>query len=390
MKRRGFLFLLFFLLVLTGCSYSSSQNHIVAQMSVATNQYEQTYVFSIVQTKVSSNQSDDKPSYSGIFDLVVQDDKGAEISRQSLNQSFDNKELTIVGPVYLTIHDYNADNLLDIPIGFPVGDGTGEYKYVIFSLGIDGKIFSLPVKGYKEDGFVYTAAANCLTEFTQTGSIGEGKNPSLLIGVGENSGGFEPAKYIWDGKQFVFEKENPFIITQAELIDNRRRSLIKVIQTEYTKPLTPGQPGFSIYESMYRGRFDILVEDSIGKAISRVSLNRYFGNDDLGFGGSFPLVFEDYNKDGNYDFAIGQPVKNNPEFQYVLFSVNSEGTLYNLPTVGYKEDGFVYSAESQARFPLLKNGETGFKVTLSNVAGTGYTQGKYVWNGNKFIFSSSN
>ncbi|MGE5632546.1 MAG: hypothetical protein ACM3TR_15860, partial [Caulobacteraceae bacterium] len=95
------------------------------------------------------------------------------------------------------------------------------------------------------------------------------------------------------------------------------------------------------------------------------------------------------NTDGNYDFAIGRPVKNSPEFQYLLFSINPEGTVYNLPVVGYKEDGFVYSAGGEARFPLLKDGETGFEVTLSNMAGNGFTQGKYVWNGSEFIFTDS-
>ncbi|WP_206812468.1 hypothetical protein [Paradesulfitobacterium ferrireducens] len=390
MKTRGFLFILFsLLLLLNGCSTSSSQNPVVAQMAIETIHYELPYNFSIVQTKGSSTYINEKPSYSGIFDLVVQDGKGAETSRKSLNQYFGNIELTIVGPVNLTVNDYNADNLLDIAIGFAAGDGSEEYKYVIFSVGKDGKLFSLPVKGYKENGFVYTAAGSCSIAFTQTGGTGEGKSPSILIGVEKQGGGFEPAKYTWDGKQFKFQQENPFIISQAELIQNGQRCFIKVIQTEYKKPLTPDEPGFSIDGSMYRGRFDLLSQDSAGKVTSRIPLNTYFGNDDLGFGGSYPLVFEDYNTDGNYDFAIGRPVKNSPEFQYLLFSINPEGTVYNLPVVGYKEDGFVYSAGGEARFPLLKDGETGFEVTLSNMAGNGFTQGKYVWNGSEFIFTDS-
>ncbi|GAB6173798.1 hypothetical protein JCM15765_32760 [Paradesulfitobacterium aromaticivorans] len=320
--------------------------------------------------------------------MVVQNGKGAETSRKSLNQYFGNMELTIDGPVKLTVHDYNADNLLDIPIGFSAGDSS-EYKYVIFSVGKDGQIFSLPVKGYKENSFVYTAPGSCSIEFTHTIGTGEGKSFGILIGVEKQGGGFEPAKYTWDGKQFEFEKENPFVISRVKLSQNRQRIFIKIIQTEYKKPLTPGEPGFSIDESMYRGRFDLLSQNSAGKVISRIPLNTYFGNDDLGFGGSFPLLFEDYNKDGNYDFAIGRPVKNSPEFQYVLFSINPEGTVYNLPVVGYKEDGFVYSAEAQARFPLLKDGETGFEVTLSNMTASGFTQGKYVWNGTQFVFTDS-
>ena len=390
MKTRGFLIILFsLLLLLNGCSTSNSQNPIVAQMAMETIHYERPYKFSIVQTKGSSTYTDEKPSCSGTFDLVVQDGKGAESSRKSLNQYFGNMELTIDGPIKLTVHDYNGDNLLDIPIGFSAGDGSGEYKYVIFSVRKDGKIFSLPVTGYKENGFVYTAPGSFSIEFTQTIGTGEGKSFGILIGVEKQGSGFEPAKYAWDGKQFKFEQENPFMITQAERIQNGQRSLIKVIQTEYQKPLTPDEPGFSIPESMYRGRFDLLSQDSGGKVTSRIPLNKYFGKDDLGFGGSFPLVFKDYNKDGNYDFAIGQPLKNSPEFQYVLFSINPAGTVYNLPVVGYKENGFVYSAEGQASFPLLKDGETGFEVTLSNMADSGFTQGKYVWNGSQFIFTDS-
>lgn len=207
MKTRGSLFILFFLLVLNGCSNSNNQNPIVAQTAVEYIQYERQYTFSIVQTKGSSNHTVEKPSYSGSFDLVVQDDKGVETSRQSLNQSFDNKELTFDGSVNLIVHDYNADNLLDIPIGFLADDGSGEYKYVIFSVRKDGKIFSLPVKGYKEDGFVYTAANNNSIEFTQTGSAGEGKNPGILIGVEKDGDGFEPAKYVWTESNLSLKKK---------------------------------------------------------------------------------------------------------------------------------------------------------------------------------------
>ncbi|MHB1652180.1 MAG: hypothetical protein ACYCVD_06835 [Desulfitobacteriaceae bacterium] len=387
MKARILLFILFSLLVLSGCSDLDSQHPIVAQTAVTTIQDERQYTFSIVLTKGSSTLTDEKTTYVGTFDLVVQDDKGAETSRQSLNQHCGNKELVFEGPVNLIASgDYNADNLFDFPIGFPVGDGSGEYQYVIFSVGKDGKIFSLPGKGYKEDGFVYTAAGSYSIEFTRTDSIGGGESPSILIGLKKDGGGFEPAKYVWDGKQFEFEKESPFIITKAVLNAKDEKYLITVIQTEYKKPLTPDEQGFSIFESMYRGRFDLLIQDSSGKVTSRVSLNKYFGNDDLGFGGTFLLVFKDYNKDGDYDFAIGRPDPDSPDFQYVLLSVNSQGIVYNLPTVGYKKDGFIYSAETQAAFPLLNNGEIGIIVTLSDLIENGYAEGKHVWNGSKFVF----
>ena len=385
MKTSGFLFVLFSLLVLAGCSNPSGRNPIVAQSTVGSIHTDR-FTFSIVQMKGSSIRTDERTSYSGSFDVVVQNDKGAETSRRSLNQSFGNKDLLFDGPVNLILNDYNNDNLFDIPIGFPVGDGSGEYKYLIFSVGKDGKIFPLPVKGYKEKGFVYTAASSYSNEFTRTVGIGQGESPGILIGVEKVGGGFEPAKYVWDGVQFIFEKVSPFIISKA-VLDANDKYWITVIQTEYKKPLTPDEQGFSFYESMYRGRFDLQIQNSSGKVTSRVSLNRYFGNDELGCVGTFPFEFRDYNRDGNYDFAIGRPEKDSPEFQYVLLSVNADGIVYNLPAVGYKEDGFIYSTETQAVFSLLDDGETGIEVTLSDFNNYAFGIGKYLWNGSKFVFS---
>jgi hypothetical protein len=331
-----------------------------------------------------------KDGDTGTFDLVVQDDKGTENSRQSLNQSFGNKELLFNGPVNLIASDYNADNLFDIPIGFPVSDGSTEYKYVIFSVGKGGKIITLPVTGYKEDGFVYSAAGGYSTEFPRIIGYEVDRRSGILIGVEKDSGGFEPAEYLWNGEQFEFKKENPFIITRSELNVNNKKYLITIVQTEYKKPLKPNEQGFSILESMYRGRFDLLVQDSKGKVTSQVSLNKYFGNDDLGYGGAFPLVFKDYNQDGDYDFIIGRPDQDkvNPEFQNILLSIDSEGIVYNLPAVGYKEDGYIYSAGGTDELHLLDKGEIGVEVTLSDPVPNGYTKGKYLWNGSRFVFSN--
>lgn len=386
MKANAFLFIFFSLLILTGCSISDSQDHIVAQTAI---QYEPSYTFSIVQTGGYSTRADDRTSYTGTFNLLVQNGRGTVISHQSLNQFFNTNKLCFDGTVNLITGDYNNDRLFDIPIGFPAGDGSDEFKYVIFSVGKDGSIFSLPGKGYKDEGFVYTAADSHSTEFTRTVGIGQGALPGILIGVAKNGGGFEPAKYAWDGEQFKFEKDSPFIITQAQLNAQGGSYPLTIIQTEYKKPLIPQEPGFSLFESMYRGRFELLVKNGRDQETSRVPLNRYFKNEDLGFMGTIPLVFRDYNQDGDADFSIGRPApgKNNPEFQYVLLSVNSEGMVYNLPAVGYKEDGFIYSAETQAVFPVLDDEQTGIEVELSDLNGYAYAKAKYLWNGSKFVFS---
>lgn len=95
-------------------------------------------------------------SVSGDFDLVVFDDKGVELYRRSLNQCFGQKKLTFKRPVTLVALDYNGDRRPDVPIGFPVGDGSGEYRYVMFTVAVNGRISTLKTRGYKQDGFIYS------------------------------------------------------------------------------------------------------------------------------------------------------------------------------------------------------------------------------------------
>ena len=383
MKKSYFLTILFILLALAGCSNPNSQKTIVAQTTLTIVEDQRQYTFSIVQTNGSSTRADEKSSYNGTFDLVVENDKGAQTSRKSLNNYFGKKELVFDGPVNLNTGDYNSDKFFDIPIGFPVDDGSGEYKYVIFSIDKDGKLFSFSAKGYKEEGYIYTAAGSYLNEFIS----GLGKGTSILVGVGKNGGGFEPAKYVWNGTQFEFKKESPFLINQVKIDAYDHKYLIKIIQTEYRKPLSPGEQDFIPYVSRYRGWFDLLVQNSSGEITSRVSINKYFDNNDLAFGGPIDLIFNDYNKDGDIDFGIGRPTKN-PEFQCVLFSINSEGIVYNLPAGGYKEDGFIYSIGDEGVFDLLDNGENGIAVPLFDIVNNRYMLGKYLWNGSKFNFSN--
>jgi len=40
-------------------------------------------------------------------------------------------------------------------------------------------------------------------------------------------------------------------------------------------------------------------------------------------------------------------------------------------------------------FSLLEDGEIGFNVTLSDLIEHGWGTGKYIWNGNEFVFSKS-
>ena len=336
--------------------------------------------FFIVQTSGTSVGTE-SATFSGAFDLVVRDRERKQLDRQSLNRFFGDEELIFHGPVNLVFYDYNGDGQWEVPIGFPTDDGGGEYKYVLFQVGPDGFISPLPVEGYKQNGFIHTAPGGNSIQFTTNGGTGEGQPSGMLVGVAKEGGGFRLARYLWDGEKFRFEKDTSPVIAKAELDANGKKYLETIVQTEYKKPLTSADAGFTIEESRYRGRFDLVVQDDNGKVTSRVSLNKYFGNDDLGFG-TPQLSFKDYNRDGNLEFAVGRPYQ--VGFQYAMFSVSPDGTLSYLPAVGYLEDGFIYDAGRHGTF-LMLDGEPGIKVTLWT--GHGYGGGKYLWDGRQFVFS---
>jgi len=87
MRRKSYLLIFPFLLLLTGCADISGKHPVISQTTV-TNIQTQQYTFSIVQSKGSSAQINDKISYTGAFELIVKNDKGIETSHKSLNEYF--------------------------------------------------------------------------------------------------------------------------------------------------------------------------------------------------------------------------------------------------------------------------------------------------------------
>ena len=350
------------------------------------------YIVQVSAADAGEGDSGDSTPFSGFFDLVVKGNFGTELDRHSLNRYFDGKALSFEATVDLKVSGYESERPHErhVAIGFPADDGTSEYRYVIFTFGVNGLMSTMPAGGYKEDGFVYTAPAGHSIKFTT--SLGQGPR-SLLVGVERDGGGFEPARYVWSGTKYEFQKDDPFLIPlsdgertyaeQVTLSTHGRLCSVSVEQTEYKKPLAPGEPGFSMYKSQYCGSFDLVVTDKNGEELSRVSLNEQFGRGDLGSGGSFSVIFQDYNGDGDPDFAIEAPEPDWPEFRNVLFSLNSEGVIRRLPVTGYKEDGFLYRWGHAERFRLLEGDEKGIQISVYEDGGGE----KYVWDGSKFVFS---
>ena len=104
--------------------------------------------------------------------------------------------------------------------------------------------------------------------------------------------------------------------------------------------------------------------------------------EELGNGEVFVLIPQDYNGDGDPDFAIETGDPGSLEWRNALFSVNSEGALRRLWATGYRKDGFVYTREWNTGFDLLEGDEKGICVWVEDGS-----LAKYVRDGEKFVFS---
>jgi len=320
----------------------------------------------------------------GRFDLVVQNSTGRETDRLSLNKHFGDDTLEFTGTIELIPGDYNNDRDYDFPIGFLAGDDSGEFKYALFTIRQNGTIYNLSATGYKDDGYIYTLADTHSIDFTGIPGIGEGRSPGMLVGVQKEGGGYEGARYVWNGDQFEFHKQGPVVLSQAEVSYGEHSYIIRLLQTEYKKPRTPDDEGFSLYESKYLGSFDLVIQNSAGEETGRLSVNKYFGDQDIGFPGEFDMVLTDCNMDGDLDLAIGRL---GGECQYALFSVNTQGQVYNLPAVGYKTDGYIYSwGEPLFAADVVYHGDKA-EIGVTLWGESSYYGAKYVWDGKQFVFA---
>lgn len=325
------------------------------------------------------------------FDLVVRGKMGTILDRCSLNEHFGGQELSFDSPVDLRVAGYSRflPNTRDLAIGFPAGDGSGEYRYVIFTFGLNGRMSTIPAGGYKEDGFIYTASAGHSIDFTT--ERGEDLR-TLLAGVADGSGAFVPAKYVCDGTSYRFQKDDPFLVQLWNGEEIQREPVIveaqgwtysvSIEQTEYRKPPSYGDPGYGQFTAGYRGRFDVVVRRDDGKETGRLCLNELLEKEELGNGEVFVLIPQDYNGDGDPDFAIETGDPGSLEWRNALFSVNSEGALRRLWATGYRKDGFVYTREWNTGFDLLEGDEKGICVWVEDGS-----LAKCVWDGEKFVFS---
>lgn len=135
----------------------------------------------------------------------------------------------------------------------------------------------------------------------------------------------------------------------------------------------------------WQGKFVVSLIDEAGKTISELDLNEAFGGQDLVFNSSFLLQFDDYNNDGNLDFALGQYASSNGNV-YRLFTIKDD-VIELLPV----KTGEIFSSGGRSRYTteFEKFAKSGFINTYyDNIKGK-YIEQHFVWDGSQFIIKST-
>jgi len=135
----------------------------------------------------------------------------------------------------------------------------------------------------------------------------------------------------------------------------------------------------------WQGKFVVSLIDEAGKTISELDLNEAFGGQDLVFNSSFLLQFDDYNNDGNLDFALGQYASSNGNV-YRLFTIKDD-VIELLPV----KTGEIFSSRGRSRYTteFEKFAKSGFINTYyDNIKGK-YIEQHFVWDGSQFIIKST-
>ncbi|WP_052339531.1 hypothetical protein [Gorillibacterium massiliense] len=141
------------------------------------------------------------------------------------------------------------------------------------------------------------------------------------------------------------------------------------------KEVTDTEPG--PFEGTFRhGHFDAVLTGAEGKELGRISLSNAFGQD-ISFRKQpvLPLPFDDYNGDGQPDFAVGQ-------------WSGSNGSMYAIFTV--ERDGFklierdIYSADSRPFIRYRKVGDASFLNIYYDMEKGQYMQVRRDWEKGSF------
>jgi hypothetical protein len=173
-------------------------------------------------------------------------------------------------------------------------------------------------------------------------------------------------------------------IVSENIIDYNKDSrleklVINMIEGKYrTEP-----EGGSEISWDWEGNFVLQLIDSKGGVLSSIDLNKTLNQKVLNFKGRFAIEFDDYNKDGNIDFAIGHYTTGN-RFEYALFTITNDGKIEVLPV---KEGKIIsYYEGYSTRFEKTEN--KGFTAQYFDISLGKNIEVIYVWKDHEFVIEN--
>jgi hypothetical protein len=230
---------------------------------------------------------------------------------------------------------------------------------------------------------------------------------SPLMVISEDNGEAELIGILWTGEgggrtereaeiKAMLERtasENP------ELSDRRRSDILSDNSIDYNgdnvyETLVVEMTGGKQFEDTapgpfqgwnWQGKFVVRLIDSEENIISELDLNRAFNGEELIFNEPFVIEFDDFNNDGNIDFAIGQYASSNGN-TYRLFTIK-DSKIEVLPVI----TSGIFSSMGMGRYTIRfeKSSEGGFfNSYYDNIRGKLIKQ-HFLWDGSQFIVESS-
>ncbi len=246
------------------------------------------------------------------------------------------------------------------------------------------------VLNYRKPAFwvvtVAVAAAVCV-------AVGLAANPKRAAGGAKSSESQSQSQSAAGNKRQSSSKDrkqpaalkNFVIADNGTALSDGRKVTVRLVMTDgkyYDQSQVPY--GGGTYDQNYRGSYEIRVFDAAGKLLSKTALDNTQGGsaDDINFPGKFNLLFDDYNRDGNPDFTIGQWGVNGMD-DYQIFTVMPNGSVKNLTS---HVDIFNNSQEPSVRFE--KDEKSGFYATVYNMELRKNEKVPYIWNKSKNSFQA--
>lgn len=124
--------------------------------------------------------------------------------------------------------------------------------------------------------------------------------------------------------------QSPMILAEgrAQLSDGKDVSVFLEMTEGESHQAAPGE---SPYPSYFQGTFEFRVSES-GSPFDTLYTGAavFDGGAELTIPQPFTLEFQDYNRDGNPDFTLGQRRVGSANMLYQLYSLDPGGTVYDL------------------------------------------------------------